>query len=201
MHALPSRLAPIIALCLLLLLPTVASADSDLDVPVPADGATVGGSPASVEATFTQRLQHDGSSLQLRDASGALVASGGVTDDPKTMRIDPLPELTPGTYEVRWTTLSAEDPHLQRGTWTFTVTAPPAPAPTPEPVATSAPSEAPTAAPTPIASPAPTPVPSPIDEEPGATDGDALLPIVGGLALVVVGGAVLLTRRGRTTGA
>ena len=42
-----------------------------------------------------------------------------------------LPELAPGGYEVRWTTLSTEDGELERGTWSFKVTAAATAVPTP----------------------------------------------------------------------
>lgn len=201
MHVSPSRRALVAALTLWLLAPIAAVAHADLDVPTPADGAAVEGTPVTVEATFTERLQADGSSLQLRDASGALVASGGpLHDDPTVMRIDPLPELAPGTYEVRWTSLSAEDPHVERGTWSFTVAAALTPAPTPEPTPSADASEAPSAEPPPSPTLEPTPAPSPIDEDPAGASGDVLLPILAGLAIVVVAGVVLLTRRGRPSG-
>src|SRR6187431_627938 len=143
-----------LALGLLLVLPAIATAHADLDVPTPADGSTVEGQPAEVSGTFTQDINPDGSSLQLRDANGTVVAEGGVDpSDPRRMAITDLPELAPGVYEVRWTTISAEDDELDRDTWSFTVVA--APSPTPSPTA------APTGSATASASPSSTIAPSP----------------------------------------
>jgi copper resistance protein C len=189
-----------LAVGLLLLLPSIAAAHAELDVPTPADGATVEGQPAEVSGTFTQDIDPDGSSLQLRDAAGAVVADGGVDpDDPRRMAITDLPELAPGDYEVRWTTISAEDGELDRDTWSFTVaaaTAAPTPSPTAAPSASAAtsPSASPTTALSPTTAPSTSPSPSGDGSSTGGTK-DVLLPIIIGLALVVLGGWLLLRRR------
>lgn len=183
---------------LTLLTPTAVAAHAALDTATPADGATVEGTPTEVAGTYTQDLVADGSSLQLRDATGTVIATGGV--DPADVRrlvIADLPALAPGSYEVRSTTLSAEDDEVDRATWTFTVTAAPTPAPTASPAATAEPTTAPS--PEPTAAPSATAAPTPVDHEdpPGASDGDAVLPIIAGLAIVLIAGVVLLSRRGR----
>ncbi len=120
-------------------------------------------------------------------------------DDPTRMIIDPVPELAPGVYEVRWTAKGSDD-HLERDTWTFTVT----PAPTPSPTPTPTPASTASAEPTPSATPEPTPTPAPSPsaspgptDPTGSTDGDVILPIVAGLAIVIAVAAVLLSRRNR----
>jgi hypothetical protein len=164
-----------------------------------------------------------GSSIELRDAGGTVIATGGL--DPANARrmvIADLPQLAAGEYEVRWTTLSSEDGELDRDTWTFTVTAPPTDPPTPTPEPTPEPTASPTTSATSPASSAPasdepsSPEPSspePASPEPASPEAspsplvspaggedipgamDAVLPIV--IALIVVGGAALylLTRR------
>jgi len=203
-HLIP-RLASLFTLTLLLLAPAAVMAHAELDVPTPADEATVEGTPASIEGTFTEPLVTNDSSLQLRDAAGDLVAEGGVVDgDGQRMAIDPVPELAPGTYEVRWTSLSAVDPHVERGTWSFTVTSTPTPEPTPEPTSTPVASDAPTAEPTlePTGAPTVEPTPSPSDDgDPAASEADVILPIIAALAIVGIAGVVLLNRRGRATDA
>jgi methionine-rich copper-binding protein CopC len=197
----------IAALAFAMLAPMSVLAHAALDEPTPADGATIEGQPASIEGTSTQDMEVDGSSIELRDADGTTVATGGVDpDDPRRMVIDPVPELSPGTYEVRWTTLSAEDGELDRDTWTFTVIAAPtpeptpAPTPTPEPSATASPSATPAPTATPAATPSPAPSASaPPDDGAAGSGSDVILPIVVGLAIVVVGGGVLLSRRGRAS--
>jgi methionine-rich copper-binding protein CopC len=201
-HRLITRLATIVALAVLLILPVGVMAHADLDTPTPAEGATVEGTPAAIEATFTQDVDPDGSSLQLRDADGRIVAEGGVVaGEPRRMAIDLVPELAPGEYEVRWTTFSAEDGEGPiRGTWTFTVAAEPTPEPTPSALVTDAPTTEPSIEPTTVPTVAPSPSPSG-EGDPAASEGDVLLPIIAALAIVAIAGVVLLNRRGRTTGA
>ena len=179
-----------------LLSPALALGHSELDVPTPADGATVEGTPATIEGTFTEPLDPDASSLGLRDAAGSLLAEGGVDPaDELRMAVDPVPELAPGTYEVEWQAV-AVDGHIERDTWSFTVVAPatPEPTPTPEPSETAAPTNTPPPTETPSLTPAPTPAASPDPGDGTGDSSDVILPILLGLA-IVAGVAVALVRR------
>ncbi len=207
---------------LALVVPGPVAAHAALDVATPTAGATVTGPPSEVSGTFTQDMDPAGSSIEIRDGAGTVIATGGV--DPANARrmvIADLPQLAAGEYEVRWTTLSSEDGELDRDTWTFTVTAPPTEAPTPtaptqEPTASATesatppassppPSEEPSSpeptnsepASPPPASPqsSPSPLISPADGEETSDALDAVLPII--VAMIIVGGAALyvLTRR------
>jgi len=185
----------------LLVFPLSVAAHAQLDVPTPADGATVEGSPIEVSGTFTQEIKPDGSSLVLRDAADKVVARGGPDpDDVHRMAITELPELAPGKYEVQWTTISAEDGELARGTWSFTVTPAPTPTPTAQPTPTASASAAatPSATPVPTASPTPAPTPAPTDQTSSGTD--VILPIIAALAIVLAAAGFLLSRRGRPSG-
>lgn len=193
----------------LVLAPAVALGHAELDTSTPSDGETVTGTPR-IEATYTEDLDPDGSSLVLVDASGTELATGGVattTEATKLMTIPTVPELAPGPYTVRSTTKSADDGDVDRTTWSFTVVAASSP---PSPV----PSDAPTASPTTAASPSsaasapvvasvppatPAPSPSGGDGEAAASTSDVLLPIIAGLAIVVVAAVWLARRRGRTS--
>jgi copper resistance protein C len=186
-------------LALGLLVPAAVSAHAALDDPTPADGATVEGSLPEIAGTFTQDIDPDGSSLELRDVTGDSIATGGPDpSDVRRMVIAGLPELAPGGYEVRWTTHSAEDGEIARGTWRFSVT----PAPTPSPPAPTQASATPVATPdateTATPEPAVTPAPTPTGPDDGASNtADAIIPIVVGLGVVVAAGALLLRRRSR----
>lgn len=200
------RLIAAAALALTFTIATTATvaAHAELLETTPEDGATVEGTPTEIVAVFSEALEEDGSSLSLRDAAGDEVASGGLDpDDAARLVIAEVPGLVPGEYEVRWTS-ATDDGHVERDTWTFTVSAAATPTPTatptvaPSATATAVPSAPPSAAPTDAPSAAPTAAPSPTPdggEDPAASTGEVLLPIAAGLAIVAVVGGVLLSRR------
>lgn len=194
-----------------------ATAHAELVTPTPADGATVEGTPPEISGVYSEPMTAGGSSLKLEDASGAVIATGGVVpgDDTK-MAIDPVPELAPGTYTVASTTTSAADGDIDRKKWSFTVTAAATPEPTPTPTATAVPSAsappasasaapasataqptaAPSAAPT---SAAATPAPSADGGSSTSSGTDVLLPILAAVVILVVIGGYLYSRRDRST--
>jgi methionine-rich copper-binding protein CopC len=199
----------------LLLVPGLVLAHAELDTSEPAEGTTVTGTPASISATYTETLDPDGSSLVLVDFQGTELATGGVsstTEPTKEMVIQPVPELVPGEYTVKSTTKSAADGDLDRKTWAFTVIAAESPSPsaTPEPTpqctdeCNGVPSNQPTPTAPPSISLAPTVAPSasagPGPTDPAASTGDAIVPIIVGLAVVALAAAYFLTRRGRPSG-
>jgi LPXTG-motif cell wall-anchored protein len=193
------RLVAIAAIAaVVLLFPATALAHAELLETTPAAGATVEGTPDVLAAAFDEALEAE-SSLSIRDAAGERLAVGRVDpDDPKRVVITDVPDLAPGTYEMRWTAATA-DGHVERGTWSFTVEAAPTPAPTPEPADSGAPSAAPTpsATPEPTAAPTPSASAGPTDPTGSATGSDVILPIIAGLAIVLIAAGFLLARRGR----
>ena len=189
----------LLALAVVVALPAAAAAHAQLDTADPGPDTVITELPDELVATFTQDLDPAGSSIELRDASGDVLATGD--KDPaedRTMRM-PLPDLGPGTYEVRWTTDSAEDGEIERGTWTFTVEAP-SPSPTPSPRQTAPPRPT-TARPATPSPPARTPTPAPTEGDigdPSNVSGAAvLLPILAAVAVAAGLGAWLVrSRRG-----
>jgi methionine-rich copper-binding protein CopC len=180
-------------------LPSVVLADAELEQSTPAVGATMP-SPfdGPIVMTFSAALA-EGSTAELRDPDGGTIGSVTVDGPGATMTITLDSALAAGTYEVRWVAV-AEDTHLNRDTFEFTVApAPPTPEPTPEatptPVAsaTAAPATSPSATPGPTV--APTPAPTVDDDAAGA--GDVLLPILVVLIVAGAGAVYLLTRRNR----
>jgi len=185
---------------LLVLAPAAVLGHAELATVTPADKSTVP-APSQIVMTFTENLDASASNIRLVDASGAVVAQGGTVDpgSPKEMTLA-LPSVTPGAYTIRWTSKSALDGDVARGTTTFTATAatppPHSESPSAEPSTASAePSVAPSAAPS--SAPSDAPLASSGGSTSSTSSTDTLIPII--VAIVVLGGlgAWLLRRRSR----
>jgi methionine-rich copper-binding protein CopC len=183
--------AVVFAWLCLLVGPGLVLAHAELATMTPADKSTVP-SPTRIVASFTENLDASGSNLRLLDASGQVIAQGGTIDaaTPKQMTLA-VSNVGAGTYTIRWTSKSAEDGDIARGTTTFTATAatPPPASPSAEP---SAPSAEPSVATSPVPSTSPAdvasvgPSPSGTDTSGGSTTSgtDAIVPIVVGVAVL-----------------
>jgi methionine-rich copper-binding protein CopC len=204
------------ATTLVLLLPGVVAAHAELEKSSPADTEVVQGTPEEIWGTYSEAVKVDGSSLVLQDAgSGTELAKGGVDpENDKRMVILPVPELAPGDYIVKSTTVSADDGDIDREQWIFTVVeaasaepslpsaATPTPTAAPTPSASASAASSATAAPSATAGPSlgPTPAPSPSGSGSSTGSGsDVLLPILVVLVLLAVLGGYLYTRRGSST--
>jgi methionine-rich copper-binding protein CopC len=185
-----------------LLVPGLVVGHSELQTPTPADKSSVSTPVTQVSGTFTESIKKDGSSLLVKDATGTTVAQGGVDPaDDKVMTASPTTPLANGSYTVQWTTISADDGDLARGTWTFTVAvaATPSPAATTGASASAAPTATPSALPTVAPTPAASPSPSGGGSDTSGGGSDVILPIVIALVVLGAGAAYLLSRRGRPT--
>lgn len=178
--------------------PVVAHAQLESATPGPGD--KVIGSPTEIVAQFSQDLDASRTSLEVRDVSGARLARGGALGDgPREFRLE-LPELAPGTYEVRWTSYSTEDKEIARDTYTFEVAAAPSPSPTPSPRASPSlqPSASQSQSPSPPPSaslPTGSPTPGPdLSPTTSGIDGSVVVPIVVAIALVGAFGMWMLRR-------
>ena len=181
-----------------LLVPGLVVAHAELVTPTPADKATVSPPVTEVAGIYSEAMKPAGSSIIVKDASGATVAQGTVDPAKDTRMVaTPTTSLGPGAYTVQWTSV-ALDGHVERGTWSFTVAAAaPSETPTPSVAATEVPSAAPSAlAPTPVPSVAPTPAPSAGGSTTGS-GGDVLIPIIVAVIILGAGAAYLLSRRNR----
>lgn len=187
-----------LALLLLLAVPASALAHAAIESATPADKAVLTEPPTEVVVTYTEGLT-DGSSIVLKDATGATIATGTpAADGALEMRVSFAP-LEPGAYSIESTTRSSVDGDVDRQTLTFTVVeATPAPATA---TATAEPSQAPSEAPSEAASTAPTegasPTPAPTTA-PGAGGGDggtAVLVPIAIVGLLVGGGLAIFLRR------
>lgn len=89
---------------------------------MPKVGGTVTNSPSEIKICFTEPLEPQGSSIQVRDAQDKQVDKKDSHRDAedKSLLFVSLPKLPPGTYKVSWTAIS-EDKHETEGKFEFTV--------------------------------------------------------------------------------
>jgi methionine-rich copper-binding protein CopC len=100
----------------------VAFAHAHLRAASPPVGGTVQEAPQQVTLDFSEAVEPRFSSIEVQDAAGQAVGSGGVhaaSDDPKRLSIG-LKPLQPGTYKVIWRATSV-DTHKSEGSFDFTV--------------------------------------------------------------------------------
>lgn len=116
-------------------------AHAELVASNPPDGETLTTTPHMLTATFSEEIDAGSSSLVIESAAGAEVARGAVTAEYPTVMTAELPALAPGTYTVRWTSVTPDDQGVERGTFTFNVALPGASStPTASPTPTEPPS-------------------------------------------------------------
>ena len=194
------RVASLIATFVILAVPGSAFAHAELQRSIPDNGETLTDPVTVVTGTYSQDLAAN-SKLLVKDASGATVATGTV--DPGNVRrmvARPDAPLGNGTYEVRSTSVSADDGDIERVQWTFTVAVAASPSPTEVPsvsAGTSSPEATASVVPSASATEAPSPSPAPGDST--SDSSNVILPIIAALAIVAIGGVYLLNRnRGRT---
>ena len=113
---------PKIAIVLIaILLPAAAHAHAFLDHASPRVGSTVAPAPRELLLWFTEKLEPAFSTVEVRNAQGAVVSSKAQVagSDGTELRV-PLKALPPGTYSVTWRVLSV-DTHRTQGNFTFHV--------------------------------------------------------------------------------
>ena len=111
-------------LALFILTPAGAAlAHASLVTSDPAAGTTLTASPARITATFAEAFDTARSSMQLLGPDGATLATSAVATaaTAATMTVSGFGPLAPGTYSVRWITITPDDNGIERGTFTFTV--------------------------------------------------------------------------------
>jgi copper transport protein len=113
-------MALLLAIGVLVVTPSVASAHAFLIGSQPADGAQLGLAPAAVVLDFSENLNPTLSEATVSESSSRPVESRPIAA--REIRVD-LVTNAPGLYRVQWVAVSAEDGHTTQGTLTFTVEA------------------------------------------------------------------------------
>ena len=129
-HARIARLAAAAAAFALLVGPAapwstggVVRAHAQLVASSPGAGEVVPESPGELRLVFSEPLEVQVTSLDVRGADGSVVLERAGSTDPADayVLVAALPDLPDGTYSVTWRTLSAADGHTVEGFFSFGV--------------------------------------------------------------------------------
>ena len=120
------RLALPVAVLGALLLPAAAGAHAVLERATPTYGERLREAPARVVLRFSQAVEALPTSIEVRDASGAVVSRPAVAGPDGRTIASPLRRLPRGAYTVRWHA-PASDGHVISGVYTFGVRKEPPP--------------------------------------------------------------------------
>ena len=113
----------LLAVALVLVLPsTGVFAHAELQKSEPPNGGTLATTPAELTLHFSQNLVTAQSWVAIRDAQGGdtQLKVSFDANDKKVMRAT-TPQLPPGTYTIRWQSLSADDDDFAQGSYKLTV--------------------------------------------------------------------------------
>lgn len=129
-----------------------ATAHAEPECTNPPVGAVLAAAPAVVEIWFSEEVDPALTQLTVVAADGSQIDRGDTTVDlndleRKHVTVSLKPGLGPGSYDVRWHSVSGADQDVAEGSFTFTVAVPATPGP---------------ASPTPLASPIGPPTATPI---------------------------------------
>lgn len=120
------KISPLVLFGLLaaamLALPTAAWAHAFLDHADPKVGSVVNDSPSEIKIWFTQEIEPDFSTIEVRDGQGNQVDKKDSHQDSnnKKLLVVSVPKLADGEYTVTWSVVST-DTHHTHGDFKFTV--------------------------------------------------------------------------------
>ncbi|MFE2756868.1 copper resistance protein CopC [Actinosynnema sp. NPDC059335] len=131
-------LSALLATLVLLGVAPPASAHTELLSSDPASGASLPQRPVRLTLTFTEPVPAESATVAVTAADGSAWPTGEVTAQGATLTVPLLESTTPaGPHTVSWSVESL-DGDFVKGTFAFTVTAPPPAATSAPPAATSA---------------------------------------------------------------
>ena len=87
----------------------------------PADGATVSVSPPQIELSFDEAVDLKVSKIEVTGPSGKVVVGPARLMGPKALVAKVTAAMPDAAYTVRWQTAAADDGHVSKGEFKFTV--------------------------------------------------------------------------------
>jgi hypothetical protein len=120
-----SRTSPMIhlaiALTVGLMLPVLLHAHAKLEKTQPAGGATVSVPPPQIQLSFDEEVDVKVSKIDLTGPSGKVAVGPVRLMGPKSLVATVTGPMADAAYTVRWQTAAADDGHVSKGEFKFTV--------------------------------------------------------------------------------
>jgi len=113
------RPATVLVLLASLVVAVPASAHAHLESSIPKSNAQLAEAPATLTLRFSEAAQL--TLLTLTTAGHAMPVTLNPDAKAGAELVVPLPALKPGSYQVQWRVIAADDGHVTHGTFSFTV--------------------------------------------------------------------------------
>jgi methionine-rich copper-binding protein CopC len=110
-----------IAVAIWLMIPTLLSAHAKLQKTQPANGTTVSAAPKEVQLWFDEDVDLKVSKIGVTGPAGAVAVGPTRLMGPKSLIAVVTGPLTDNAYTVTWQTAAADDGHVSKGTFKFTL--------------------------------------------------------------------------------
>ena len=104
-----------------LMLTALPKAHAQLQKTQPAANETVTTSPTAITLWFDEEVDLKVSKIELAGPSGKVALGAVHAMDAKSLMADISGKLASGTYTVNWQTAAADDGHVSKGDFKFTV--------------------------------------------------------------------------------
>ena len=120
-----TRTSPLIHIALIvaigLMLSGLVAAHATLQKTQPASGKTVSAAPTDIQLFFDEAVDLKVSKIALTGPSGPVMLGPTSAVNPKTLMAPITGKLADGIYNVNWQTAAADDGHVSKGAFKFTL--------------------------------------------------------------------------------
>jgi methionine-rich copper-binding protein CopC len=113
------RLAVVVAFALML--PALLKAHAQLQKTQPAAGETVSTAPPHIQLWFDEEVDVKVSKIDLTGPSGKVALGPTHSTELKSLMAVITGKMTDATYTVNWQTVAADDGHVSKGDFKFTL--------------------------------------------------------------------------------
>jgi methionine-rich copper-binding protein CopC len=103
------------------MLPSLVQAHAKLEKTQPADGTTVSVPPPQIQLSFDEEVDVKVSKIEVTGPSGKVAVGPARLMGPKSLVAKVTGSMPDAAYTVRWQTAAADDGHVSKGVFKFTL--------------------------------------------------------------------------------